>query len=446
LVGTSCRRSETVPAKVAIIGRPNVGKSALFNRICGKRKAIVDEAVGITRDRLYAQADFFGRPFTVIDTGGLDSRSTAPFNPEIKSQTELAIREADALIFVVDGEVGITDLDAEVASLLLRIQKPVCLAVNKVDDAAQEWRLHAFHSLAIQPIFGISALHARGLTEMLGYLLSRLPHDPSPDLCAEDIRVALIGRPNVGKSTLLNFYVGEQRSIVSPHAGTTRDTVDAQIAHGDFRLRILDTAGIRQRKSQAEVVDKFAAIRTEEAIRAADVCVLLGDSRDGLTAFEKRIATTIEEAGKGCVLAFNKWDLVKQCRMEHAAKKVREESAFLNHCPLLFISATTGRNLEPLLNTICDVAQGGRQTISTGRLNRFLEEAMQRLHPPVILQRRLRIYYMTQVGHAPPRFLLFVNDPRLMADSYHRYLVNQFRLVFGCSGNPVLFSLKGKPR
>lgn len=435
----------TVSTKIAIVGRPNVGKSALFNKICGRRSAIVDEAEGITRDRLYAQADFFGRPFTLIDTGGIDSRSTAPFNSEIKQSAELAIREADGLIFVVDSEVGVTDLDAELAGLLLKINKPVCVAINKIDGPSHALRLHQFYSLGLQSLFGVSALHGRGLTELLGDLLSRVPETTqTDDLPHHDFSVAIIGRANVGKSTLLNAYVGESRSIVSPLAGTTRDNVDAIIEHGDYRLRIVDTAGIRHRHAQQEVVDKFAYVRTKEAIEAADVCVLMCDAQEGLTSFEKRIASLIEEAGRGCVLVFNKWDLVRGCRMEHAAKEVRETNPFLSHCPLIFASAKTERNLESILNAACQVAEGGKQNISTGKLNRFLELAMQQLHPPVIMNKRLRIYYMTQVNRTPLRFLLFVNDPRLMVASYQKYLLNQFRLTFGCSGNPVVFSLKGK--
>lgn len=435
-----------MPAKIAIVGRPNVGKSALFNRICGKRKAIVDEAEGITRDRLYSPADFFGRSFILIDTGGIDSRSTALFNREIKEQAELAICEADALVLVVDSEVGVTDLDAELATLLVKIKKPICVAVNKIDGPSHEHRLHNFHRLGVQPIFGISALHSRGITEMLGYLLGQVRPDEEVVEGNCDIAVAIIGRANVGKSTLLNAYLGEPRSIVSPLAGTTRDTVDAVISHGDHRLRILDTAGIRRKSAEHDVVDKFAAIRTQRAIEEAHVCILLCDSADGLTSFEKRIASTIEEAGKGCVVVFNKWDLVKGCRMEHAAREVREANPFLAHCPLIFASARSKRNIADILDAACQVAISGRETITTGKLNRFLEEAMHELHPPVIMNKRLRVYYMTQVGHFPMRFLLFVNDPRLMAESYRKYLLNRFRLAFGCSGNPLVFSLKGKQR
>lgn len=334
--------------KLAIVGRPNVGKSALFNRICKKKIAIVDEAEGITRDRLYADAEFFGFPFQVIDTGGINPRSKALFNEEIKQQAEIAIEEADTIIMVVDAQIGITDLDKEVADVLLRTKKPVCLAVNKIDDITQQSLIYNFQSLGIKQIIGVSATQSWHIAELLEAALEKIPRNGSEGERQNSIAISIVGRPNVGKSSLVNYLLDDKRCIVSPIPGTTRDSVDIPFTYNDELFTLIDTAGIRRKHSEHEVVDKFAAIRTQRAIERADICLLMMDAQQGMTGQEKKIANMIEEAGKGCILLFNKWDLVKGFRMEHCLQGIEDEVGFLKHCPKVFMSAKSGRNVDKI--------------------------------------------------------------------------------------------------
>jgi GTP-binding protein len=430
--------------KLAIVGRPNVGKSALFNRICKKNISIVDEAEGITRDRLYADADFFGMPFKLIDTGGINSKSKADFNQEIKQQAEIAILEADTIIMVVDSRVGMTALDKEVAEILLRTKKPVCLAVNKIDNLDNMSLVHEFYPLGISKMIGISALQGINVAELLEAAFASFSKEIKELEIDPSLKIAIIGRPNVGKSTFINYLLDEERCIVSPIAGTTRDSIDVKFNFEGEELTLIDTAGIRRKQKETEVVDKFAFIRTERAIERADVCVLILDATKGLTQQDKVIANKIEEAGKGCVLLFNKWDLVKGFRMEHCLQSIKMEAPFLSHCPTIFGSAQTGRNLNKILTEAKEVALAAKQRITTGRLNKFIEAALQRNHPAMLQGKRLRIYYMVQVDIEPPKFILFVNYSNLMMESYKKYLFNQFRETFNFKGVPLLFHLKNK--
>lgn len=433
--------------KLAIVGRPNVGKSALFNRICKKKIAIVDEAEGITRDRLYAETDIFGFPFQVIDTGGINPRSTAQFNEEIKRQAEIAIEEADTIIMVVDAQVGMTDLDFDLARILQRTKKPLCLAVNKVDNQSQENQIYQFQTLGISRKVAVSATqswHIAELLEMAFMDFSREELTPLPENQA--IKIAIVGRPNVGKSSLINYLLDENRCIVSPIPGTTRDSIDISFTKDGVLYTLIDTAGIRRKHSEHEVVDKFAAIRTERAIERADHCLLMLDAQEGITTQEKKIANMIEEAGKGCILLFNKWDLVKGFRMEHCLKEAEEEASFLLHCPKIFISAKTGRNVDKIFDLVNEVHLDAQKRITTHQLNKFIGASLQKNHPPMIQGRRLRIYYMAQVAIQPPKFILFVNYPNLMTDSYKKYLYNQFRETYGFTGVPISLHLKGKPK
>ena len=430
--------------KLAIVGRPNVGKSALFNCICKKKIAIVDEAEGITRDRLYANSELFGFPFQVIDTGGIHPWSKAPFNEQIKQQAEIAIEEADTLVMVVDSIVGLTDLDYELARLLLRTKKPLCLAVNKVDDLSKLSLLHQFYALGIQRMVPISAAQNWHIAELLETALQDFPRGETQVIEDPSIKIAVVGRPNVGKSSLINYLLSEERCIVSPIPGTTRDSIDISFVHNDQQYTLIDTAGIRRKQAEHEVVDKFAAIRTERAIERADICILMLDAQEGMTTQEKKIANTIEEAGKGCLLLFNKWDLVKGFRMEHCFKSIEEEVPFLSHCPKHFISAKTGRNVEKIFAPILEIRHASQWRVSTHQLNNFIEGVLQRRHPPMLTGKRLRIYYMAQVAIEPPQFVLFVNNPKLMTDSYKKYIYNQLREVYPFTGVPIRLYMKGK--
>lgn len=432
--------------KVAIVGRPNVGKSALFNRISQKKIAIVDEAEGITRDRLYTEGDYFGMPFQLIDTGGIDARSKAQFNEHIKRQAEIAIEEADALILVVDSRIGLTTLDKEISKILLRTNKPVCLAVNKIDNHDEQHLIYQFQTLGITKMIPVSATQGWNIAELLEAALGSFPKEKIPEVENHAIQLAIVGRPNVGKSSLANYLLDEERCIVSPIPGTTRDSIDIPFIHNDIVYNLIDTAGIRRKQSEHEVVDKFAAIRTERAIERADICLLMLDAQQGITREEKKIANMIEEAGKGCILLFNKWDLVKGFRMEHCMRGIEEEVPFLQHCPKLFISATTGRNVDKIFETVVEVSENAEKRITTHQLNKFVGACLQKNHPPMLNGKRLRIYYMAQVGIKPPKFILFVNHPHLMVESYKKYLYNQFRETYAFSGMPLRIFLKGKER
>jgi GTPase len=431
--------------KIAIVGRPNVGKSALFNCMVKRRLAIVDELEGVTRDRLYGKGDLFGRPFEVVDTGGM--LSDDPFyGEEITKQAQAAINEADAVVLVVDGRVGPLTFDMEVAKIVRRVRKPVALAVNKIDTISQADMLHQFACLGISPMIAVSALHKFQIAELLEAVLQQIAVEEVVETAPLFPKVAIIGRPNVGKSHLLNTILGEQRCIVSPVAGTTRDSIDTTVIIEGQEYTLIDTAGIRRKPKEHEVVEKFAAIRTQNAIDRADVCLLLVDCQTGITSEEKKIAREIEEAGKGCLIALNKWDLVHNFRMEHVMKGLEMEIPFLANSPKVIISAKTGRNVLKLFPIIDRVLASQKQRVSTNALNRGLKEWMEQYHPPAIGGRRLKIYYMTQVDIEPPEFVLFVNAVQLMDGGYRRYLINNIREAFNFEGVPFILRLKGKEK
>lgn len=430
--------------KIALVGRPNVGKSALFNRIVGRRVAIVDDREGVTRDRLYATTELFGKMYEVVDTGGVTSDAAIPFFKEIQEQTLIAIEEADSLIMVVDGLIGLTSLDEEVAKVLHRTKKPVCIAVNKIDHLSFEAKIAPFHSLGISQVIGVSATQGFQIAELLEMATAHLPEKAPSEEIKKSIHVAIVGRPNVGKSTFMNQILGERRSLVSEIPGTTRDAIDVPVEIDGENYLLIDTAGIRRKKGEKEVVDKFAAVRTEKAIERADVCLLLFDATIGLTIEEKKILTTLEEMGKGCILLANKWDLLKDVRMEHCALALRKQDPFTEQLPLLFISALTGRNLGKVFDTVKHVYELMHTKISTGELNRFVERAIQKYHPPMLQGKRLRIYYLTQTGVAPISFILFVNKVELMTKTYEKYLLKNLRETFSLEGCPIRFKLQGK--
>ncbi len=432
--------------KLALVGRPNVGKSALFNRLCGKRISIVDDEEGTTRDRIYGEADVFGSLIEVIDTGGIALDPNLPFQEGIQRQAKMAIEEADTVVMVVDAQSGVTPADEYVARLLLKAGKPLTLAVNKVDDMSHINDTYDFYRLGIEKMVPISVTHGFQLAELLETSFEGLDLQAQESFVSERIKVTIVGRPNVGKSTLLNQLLSEERSVVSPIAGTTRDAIDADVTLNGVEMTFIDTAGVRRKKAEHEAVDKFAAIRTQTAIERADICLLILEGPEGLTAQDKKIASLIEEAGKGCIILYNKWDLVKGYRMEHCIQSLKTEANFLAHCPILFISARTGSHLDKLAPAILEVRRHQRERITTGQLNKFIERAVQTYHPPMIQGKRLRIYYMTHVETQPPTFVLFVNYPHLMLETYKRYLIGKFREEYQFTGNPLVFVLRHRSR
>jgi GTPase len=430
--------------KLALVGRPNVGKSALFNAICKKRIAIVDEAEGTTRDRLYAEVTQGEFAFTLIDTGGINPGARDSFAEGIREQAQSAIQEADSLVLVVDGRLGPQDLDFRLARLLLTTQKPLTLAINKIDEPSQQMNIHNFYGLGVTKMLPVSAAHGFQIAELIEKAWEGFQFKGESGAKEEAIKVAIVGRTNVGKSTLINQLIEENRCLVSPVAGTTRDSIDIPFTFEGHSFVLIDTAGIRRKKSEREVVEKFAALRTARAISRSDVCLLLVDALEGLTAQEKRIAKEIEAAGKGCLVVMNKWDLVSGFRMEHAMRVLKEESPFLAHCPLLLISALTGRNVDKLLTQARLVYESGGARIPTHELNKAIEKAMQLNHPPMLQGKRLRIYYATQVETHPPRILLFVNRANLLPLTYRHYLYNFLRKQFAFPGNPLLLEVRAK--
>ncbi|MEI6241800.1 MAG: ribosome biogenesis GTPase Der [Chlamydiota bacterium] len=429
--------------KLAFVGRPNVGKSALFNRIARKKISIVDPEEGVTRDRLYTEAEFCNKNFTLIDTGGISSQSKDPFQENIRKQTQLAIQEADVLIFVVDAQIGPTTIDLELASLLLSSKKRLLLAVNKIDSLEKDYLIAPFHSLGIQNIIGVSALHGYQIAELLELALAQW--EAPLTLPTEDIRkVTIIGKPNVGKSTLLNYILQEERSVVSPIPGTTRDAIEHSYIFQNKKYQFVDTAGIRRKTAEHTTIEKFAAMRTQGAIEKADLCLIILDASEGISSFEKKIIHSVEEAEKGAIFLLNKWDKVKGCRMEHYKKTLQEEISFFAYCPMIFLSAKTGRNVPSIFPIVEKVYASLHQKISTSKLNTFIQDCLQKCHPAMLQGKRLRIYYMTQISISPVRFILFVNYPDLFAENYKKFLVNQFRKEFGFEGVPISFIIRKK--
>ena len=425
---------------VAIVGRPNVGKSQLFNRFAGKRLSIVEDTPGITRDRLYADCEWRGRTFQVVDTGGIEPSTDSEILKFMRAQAEIAINAADVIILITDLHSGITATDEEVATMLRRSRKPVVLAVNKCDrPGAEPPEFYEFYNLGLGDPFAISALHGYGTGDLLDACYDYFPEEES-EINEEDyIKVALIGKPNVGKSSLINQILGEQRVIVSNIAGTTRDSVDSLYENNKGKYLLIDTAGIRKRSKVDERVEKFSVMRSLMAIERSDVCVIMIDAVEGVTEQDTKVAGEAHDAGKACIIVVNKWDLVEKDgkTMEAYTRRVREGLAYMPYAPILFLSALTGQRVNKLFDAINDVYEQNGRRIPTGQLNTLLAEAVARVQPPTDKGRRLKIYYMTQSGVRPPTFVCFCNDARLFHFSYQRYLENQIRDVYGLKGTPI---------
>ena len=432
---------------VAIVGRPNVGKSLLFNRLCGQRLSIVEDVPGVTRDRLYAECEWAGRTFDIVDTGGIEPNTDNEILQFMREQAELAIRAADVIVRVTEIGTGVTAADEDVASMLLRSHKPVVLVVNKVDNPSRvDPTLYEFYSLGLGDPIPISAVHGHGTGDMLDACMQYFPAEEETAPADDRIKVAIIGKPNVGKSSLTNMIAGEQRVIVSDVAGTTRDAVDTQIDNDYGKYTFIDTAGLRRKSKVEDRIEKFSVLRAQLAIDRADVCLIMLDARDGVTEQDTKIAGLAHEAGKASIIVVNKWDLVEKetGTMEKMRKDVMRDLSFMSYAPVLFISAVTGQRVERLFELVNFVNDQSAMRISTGMLNNVLADAQARVQPPSDKGKRLKIYYMTQTGVKPPNFVVFCNRAELFHFSYQRYLENQLRATFGLEGTPIRLVIRQK--
>ncbi len=432
---------------VAIVGRPNVGKSMLFNKLCGQRLSIVEDTPGVTRDRLYAQCEWRNRVFDIVDTGGIEPGTDDQILSFMREQAEIAIQAATVIVFVCDIKTGMTAADQEVANMLLRSRKPVVLAVNKADQTGRENPdVYEFYNLGLGDPISVSALHGHGTGDLLDACFAYFPPEEEEDEEEDVIRVALIGKPNVGKSSLVNRILGEERVIVSNVAGTTRDAVDSYFENECGKYRFIDTAGMRKKSRVDDRIEKFSVLRATMAIERSDVCLIMIDAQEGVTEQDTKVAGLAHEAGKACIVVVNKWDAIEKDgkTMDKMRKDVERDLSFMSYAPIIFISAMTGQRVDRLFEMINYVNNQAVTRISTGMLNNVLSDATARVQPPTDKGRRLKIYYMTQVGVRPPHFVCFCNDARLFHFSYQRYLENQIRATFGLEGTPVRMSIRQK--
>ena len=447
---------------VALVGRPNVGKSALFNRIVGQRRAIVEDIPGTTRDRLYSEADWNGQSFIVVDTGGLEiiesqkqrrpqdqpkplSTASVGFIEEIRQQAEQAIAEADVIVMLVDVIDGLTPADEDVAQVLRRADRPVLVAANKADNLGREQAAYEFYALGLGEVFPVSALHGRGVGELLDAVVEALPPAEEQEE-PEVLKIALVGRPNVGKSSLLNKLLGEERAIVSAIPGTTRDAVDTYLIWEEKPVLIIDTAGIRRRGRIEQGIEKYSVLRSIKAITRADVVILLLDARDLVTAQDAHVAGYILQESRSIIVLVNKWDLIEKdtYTMDAYTKQVRTELKFLDYVPVLFVSALTGQRVGQVIPTALEIEEERHVHLTTHELNELVQEAMFQHSPPSIRGQRLRVYFVTQDKGTPPTFIFFVNDPKLVHFGYQRFLENQIRAAHEFKGTPIKLVFKAK--
>ncbi|HPY36529.1 MAG TPA: ribosome biogenesis GTPase Der [Clostridia bacterium] len=426
---------------VAIVGRPNVGKSTLFNRVSGRRIAIVKDTPGVTRDRIYAEASWLSHTFTLIDTGGIDTKNEDIISAKMCRQAELAIEMADVIIFLVDGREGINIADEDVAALLRRSKKPVLLAVNKIDAPKFEHGAHEFYELGLGTPYPISAEQSLGLGDLLDEVVDYFPKgSDEPNETDGVIHIAVVGKPNVGKSSLINALLGDERTIVSDIPGTTRDAIDTPFSYNGKNYVLIDTAGIRRKRSvEDESVERYSVIRSLGAIRRAEIVLIVADASQALSEQDVRIAGYVHEEGKASILVVNKWDLVEKdsYTMPQFKKRFTSDLAFMSYVPMLFLSALTGQRVNKVFDLVEEVITQAEKRITTGTLNEILNEAIRANEPPSVKGRRLKIYYAAQVAIKPPTFILKVNEPELMHFSYERYLEGYLRKTFGFSGTPI---------
>lgn len=432
---------------VAIVGRPNVGKSTLFNIFADSRISIVEDTPGVTRDRLYADAEWLDRRFTMVDTGGIEMQNTDSIAVSIREQAEIAIREADVILFVCDARTGITTDDMEVAKLLRQSKKPVILAVNKADTPKQETEAYEFYSLGIGEPYLISASNRLNLGDLLDAIVDKFPKENDDDDEDDDfIRVAIIGRPNVGKSSIFNDIIGQTRSIVSDVAGTTRDAIDVPVEKDGQKYLFIDTAGMRRKGKVDEPIEKYSVIRTLRAVDRSDVVLMVLNAVEGITDQDKKIAGYAHEAGKGIVIVVNKWDLYNKDNNSTVefTKTIRKELIFMPYANVVFVSALTQQRISRLPEMIKDAAESNAMRISTSVLNQVVTDAVAMNQPPMEKGKRLKILYTTQVKVKPPTFVIFCNEPEIMHFSYQRYLENKLREAFGFMGTPINIIVRGK--
>ncbi len=432
---------------VAIVGRPNVGKSMLFNKLTGKRLSIVEDTPGVTRDRLYAEAEWRSRTFNIVDTGGIEPGTDDQILSFMREQAEIAISSATVIIFVCDIKTGMTAADQEVAGMLQRSGKPVVLAVNKMDATGRtDPDIYEFYNLGLGDPYPVSAVHGHGTGDLLDACFEYFPPEDDEEEEEDVVKVAIIGKPNVGKSSLVNRILGQDRVIVSNVAGTTRDAVDSYFENDRGKYLIIDTAGMRKKSKVDDRIEKFSVLRATMAIERSDVCVIMIDAQEGVTEQDTKVAGLAHEAGKACIIVVNKWDAVEKDdkTMKRMEDDVRRNLAYMTYAPVLFISALTGQRVDKLFDLINSVVNQAAMRIPTGVLNSVLADAQTRVQPPTDKGRRLKIYYMTQIGVKPPHFVIFCNDARLFHFSYQRYLENQIRGTFGLTGTPVRITIRQK--
>lgn len=430
---------------VAIVGRPNVGKSTLFNKLIGRRVSIVNDTPGVTRDRVYGDCEWDGRVFSVVDTGGIEMNSGDEILSQIRAQAELAIDAADVIVFVTDLRTGVTASDGEIASMLMKSGKPVLLCVNKCDSVGEPpAEFYEFYSLGLGDPIPVSSVHGHGTGDLLDAVVKRLPPKEEEVSGDEPVKIAVIGKPNVGKSSLVNYISGEERCIVSTQAGTTRDAVDIAVENEYGKFILVDTAGLRRKSRVDDAVERYSMLRAEMAVERSDVCLIMIDGTVGFTEQDSKVAGLAHEAGKGCVIAVNKWDAVEKNEntLQLYRKRLEQDFSFMSYAEIVFISAKTGQRVDRLFEVIRSAAKSNSMRIATGMLNQVLSQATSRVQPPTDKGRRLKIYYMTQVSAKPPTFVFFVNSKQLFHFSYQRYLENMIRDTFGLVGTPIRFVVR----
>lgn len=430
---------------VAVVGRPNVGKSTLFNKLIGKRLSIVDDTPGVTRDRIYGDAEWLGKKFMLVDTGGIEPDNGDVILSGMRAQAQLAIDTASAIIFVTDINSGVTATDAEIASMLQKSGKPVVLCVNKCDGIGEPpAEIYEFYNLGLGDPLPVSSVHGHGTGDLLDEVIAHIPESEFDEDDEDVINVAVIGKPNAGKSSLINKISGEERSIVSDIAGTTRDAIDTAVERDGVKYNFIDTAGLRRKSRVDDKIEKYSILRAQMAIERADVCVIMIDGKEGFTEQDSKVAGLALEDGKACIIAVNKWDAVEKDgrTMDETRKSLMKDFSFMSYAPIIFISAKTGQRIDRLFELIKYVNEQNTMRISTGMLNDILADATARVQPPTDKGKRLKIYYMTQASTKPPTFVCFCNKAELFHFSYQRYLENQIRSTFGLEGTPIRFVIR----